>query len=120
VSAFFSSVTAFLSFAIVIIAVLQWRVADNKLRLDLFDRRYKVYAATLKFVAASMRDSAAVDSHLNEFNIGTSDAEFLFDADVVNYLQQIRERAVMPRPLRVQCVARYKLTNRRPARRNLP
>jgi len=23
----------------------QWRVADNKLRLDLFDRRYKVYDA---------------------------------------------------------------------------
>jgi len=31
-----------------------------------------------------------------------------------------RSVGLMPKPLRVQCVARYKLTNRRPARRNLP
>ena len=28
----------------------QWRVARNKLRLDLFDRRWKIYEATSKFV----------------------------------------------------------------------
>jgi hypothetical protein len=49
--AFFSIATLFLSIAVAIIAALQWRVAHNKLRLDLFDRRYQVYDATRKFLA---------------------------------------------------------------------
>jgi hypothetical protein len=88
-------VTLFLSLAVVIIAALQWRVADNKLRLDLFDRRYRVYDATRKFLAAVInREATSTDSPLNEFNIGTSDAEFLFRADVVEYLAEIRKHAV--------------------------
>jgi hypothetical protein len=86
--------TLFLSVAVVVIAALQWRVADNKLRLDLFDRRYKVYDSARKFLAVILRDAAFTLPQLAEFNLGTSDAEFLFGPDVVNYLQQIRERAV--------------------------
>lgn len=64
VSLFFSSVALFLSFAVAIIAALQWRVADNKLRLDLFDRRYKVYDATRKFLGAICREGKFTDSEL--------------------------------------------------------
>jgi hypothetical protein len=93
VTLFFSIATLFLSVAVVIIAALQWRVAENKLRLDLFDRRYKVYEATVRFVRASVQDFAHIDQHLSVFNYETSNAEFLFDADVVNYLEHIRQRA---------------------------
>ena len=91
---FFSIVTLFLSTAVVVIALQQWRVADNKLRLDLFDRRYKVYDTTRKFLAIIIRDATFTDSQLFEFYGGTSDAEFLFRADVVEYLSKIRNRAV--------------------------
>jgi hypothetical protein len=37
--------------AVAAVAWLQWWVALNKLRLDLFDRRYKVYDATREFLA---------------------------------------------------------------------
>ncbi len=94
VSVFFSGVTLFLSFAVVIIAWQQWRVADTKLRLDLFDRRYKIYDATKKFLAVIIREATFTDSQLFEFNAGTSDAEFLFEADLVAYLGQIRKRAL--------------------------
>ena len=60
------------------IAWQQWRVADNKLRLDLFDRRYKVYDATRKFLAVIFREASFTDSQLFEFYAGTSDAEFHF------------------------------------------
>jgi hypothetical protein len=85
---------AFLSVAVVTIALLQWRVAENKLRLDLFDRRYKVYDATRKFLAVILRDATFTDSQLFEFYGGTSDTEFLFRSDVVDYLAQIRKRAL--------------------------
>jgi hypothetical protein len=83
-----------ISLAVAIIAALQWRVADNKLRLDLFERRYKVYEATLAFVRVSVQDFAHIDQHLMSFDHETSKAEFLFDVDVVDYLRQIRERAI--------------------------
>jgi hypothetical protein len=94
VSLFFPVVTLFLSLTVVIIAVLQWRVADNKLRLDLFDRRYKVYDATRNFVAVIIKEATFTDSQLVDFNIGTSDAKFLFGPDIEAYLAEIRKRAV--------------------------
>lgn len=93
-SLFFSIVTLFLTFAVVVIAWQQWRVAENKLRLDLFDRRYKVYDATKKFLAQIFRHATFDDSQLFEFYAGTADAEFLFGVDVLDYLEQIRNRAV--------------------------
>jgi hypothetical protein len=47
----FSVATLFLGLAVAVIAWLQWRLASDKLRLDLFDRRYKIYDATMRFVA---------------------------------------------------------------------
>jgi hypothetical protein len=80
--------------SVAVVAWLQWWVALNKLRLDLFDRRYKVYDATRKFLAVIFKEATFTDSQLFEFYGGTSDAEFLFDTDVVDYLEQIRNRAV--------------------------
>ena len=76
------------------IAYQQWRVARNKLRLDLFDRRYKVYESTRKFLSVIFREARFEDSDLFTFFAGTSDAEFLFDSSVVKYLDQIRNRAL--------------------------
>jgi hypothetical protein len=79
---------------IAFIAWQQWQVARNKLRLDLFDRRYKTYDATKKFLMAIRADGTFSDSQLFEFVIGTSDAEFLFDAPIIKYLTEIRKRAL--------------------------
>ena len=86
--------TVVISLAITYIAWQQWQIARNKLRLDLFDRRYKVYDATRKFLGAILRDATFTDAQLFEFSAGTSDAEFLFEQDVVGYLTQIRNRAI--------------------------
>jgi hypothetical protein len=84
----------FLSVAVVVIAALQWRVARNKLRLDLFDRRYKVYEATRKFLALILRNTRFQDSELTEFDLATSDAKFLFRRDIVDWLAEIRAQAL--------------------------
>jgi len=57
-----SVATVFLSFAVVIIAWRQWRVVRNELRLDLFDRHYKVYEATSKFVDVAPRTRFVIES----------------------------------------------------------
>jgi hypothetical protein len=95
VTLFFSIATLFVSVAVVAIAWQQWRVADNKLRLDLFDRRYKVYDATRQFLVTICREGKFTTPQLLfEFTAGTSDAEFLFEADVLEHLAKIRTQAL--------------------------
>ena len=91
---FFSFATLVLGCAIAYVAWQQWRIARHRLRLDLFDRRYKIYDATRKFLSIILREARFDDSQLFEFYAGTSDAEFLFNSAVVNYLEQVRKRAV--------------------------
>ena len=51
---------------------------SRKLRLDLFDRRYKVFDG----------------SQLFEFSAATLAVEFLFDADVVGFLDEMKKQAL--------------------------
>ena len=91
---FFSLATVVLGCAVAYVAWQQWQIARHRLRLDLFDRRYKVYDATRKFLSIILREARFEDSQLFEFYAGTSDAEFLFDSALVDYLEQVRKRAV--------------------------
>ena len=86
--------TLIVGLAVAFIAWQQWQLARNKLRLDLFDRRYKVYDATRKFLSVILGKADFLDSQLFEFYAGTSDAEFLFESDVVDYLAELRKRAI--------------------------
>ena len=86
-------ITAIIAFLVALIAWGQWQVARNKLRLDLFDRRFKVFDATRKFVASIVRDAKRLDEELFLFYGATSDATFLFGSDVETYLTEIRKRA---------------------------
>jgi hypothetical protein len=86
--------TLIIGVAVVVIAWQQRQIARNKLRLDLFDRRYKIYDATRKFLGTILREATFTDAELFEFYAGTSDTEFLFGSDIVDYLEQIRKRAL--------------------------
>ena len=91
---FFSAATLVVACAVAYVAWQQWQIARHRLRLDLFDRRYKVYDATRKFLSIILREARFEEAQLFEFYAGTSDTEFLFDSAVVDYLEQVRKRAV--------------------------
>ena len=93
-SAIATLATLFVGLAAAFIGWQQWLVASNKLRLELFDRRYRVYVAAKNFLWAVQRRGDLDDSLLFEFNAGVSDAAFFFDSDVVGYLVELRKRAV--------------------------
>lgn len=90
-------VTLFVGLAAAFIGFQQWRLAQRKLKYDLFDRRYKVYDATRKFLVSVLREAEAKDEFVREFIIGTSDAEFLYPKDLVEYLDSLREHAFLMR-----------------------
>ncbi|MDP9968816.1 hypothetical protein J2W39_000039 [Variovorax paradoxus] len=64
------------------VAIINARTARNKLKLDLFDRRIKVFTTIRDIVRTTIKyealDDAAYTDLVNAFN----DAEWLFDANV--------------------------------------
>jgi hypothetical protein len=82
-----------------IIAYEQFRLAKQKLKLELFEKRYKVFEATRKFLSVILRETSFKDSDLFEFYAGTSDATFLFEKDITTYLDSIRDHALKMRAL---------------------
>jgi len=77
------------------IAWRQWTTARNRLKLDLFDRRYAVYEAVLKLLAVVFRTATVPEADLRDFDMGTMGAQWLLSADLCNYLRdELRKKAV--------------------------
>ena len=70
------------------IAYRQWRTAQNKLKLDLFDRRFAVYDAARNLIASIMTSGKAKDEELYKFLSGTRSAKWLLDEDIDNYFEK--------------------------------
>lgn len=76
-----------------IIAFLQWRTAHQKVLLDLFERRLKIYDAVISAVD-QFSNSGPVDVSLQarmKLQIATSEARFLFGDEVLAHLQTLIE-----------------------------
>jgi hypothetical protein len=75
------------------VAMQQWWINREKLRLDLYSKRHAVFDATRKFIAAIVREGRVDFSAQTEFWAGTADATFLFGADVTGYIETIHKNA---------------------------
>jgi len=71
-----------------LIAYRQWRTAQNKLKLDLFDRRLVVYEAARDYISSVMTSGKTTKEKEFEFLAGTRGAKWLFDEDVTQYLDK--------------------------------
>ena len=69
----------------IIIAYRQWRIAQNKLKLDLFEKRLAVYSCVSEFIAnrASRSTDATEDI---KFLRGIESAQWLYDKSIVEYI----------------------------------
>jgi hypothetical protein len=76
------------------ISYAQYRINRNKLRLDLWERRYAIFTATMTFVDRIVAEGDGRDEGRRDFDLGTHGKEFLFGKDVVNYLKLLRDKSV--------------------------
>jgi hypothetical protein len=74
------------------IADAQRRIAAAKLDFDLYEKRYAAFEAARKLWREVVQHANVETSQLDEFMIGTVDAEFLFGDDVVQYLEKFRKK----------------------------
>jgi hypothetical protein len=64
------------------IAWRQWQTGRSKLKLDLFEKRYAVYAAAQAFVKSVNAHGNATPEDIQNYRVGVSQCEFLFDGKI--------------------------------------
>ena len=79
--------------ASVYIAWQQKRIADIRLRHELYDRRLRVYEAAKTLLVAHLINGKLSDDDYIAYRRGTADAVFLLEAGVIDYLEELRKRA---------------------------
>lgn len=70
------------------IAYRQWRLAQNKLKLELFDRRLSVYDATRALLASIMSSGKTKDEEVFKFMVATREAKWLLNDSIAEYLDK--------------------------------
>jgi hypothetical protein len=78
------------------IAHRQWTTASQKLKLDLFDRRYRVYVAALAFFGRILERYEVTLEDIVTFQRETAQAKFLFPDAVVDHLAEDTESGHRP------------------------
>lgn len=64
----------------------QWRTAQNKLKLDLFERRYAIYDALRGYLSVIMTTGKTDIVSEQKFLQGTHGAKWLLNDDIEHYL----------------------------------
>lgn len=85
--------TVLIALVVALISYRQYAVARDRFRLDLFEKRYGVFCGARDFVASVVREGRVVDTAQREFWRATSDVQFLFGSDVVEYLDLLNRQA---------------------------
>jgi hypothetical protein len=78
----------------VYIAWQQWKTNALKVRIDLFDRRMKVYEAVQAFLRHVLMKGGAELSSYGELVVAIDTAEFLFDRELTEYLQKFSKEGL--------------------------
>jgi hypothetical protein len=71
------------------IALRQWKTSRDKLRFDLFERRFAVYEATRKLISKVGLGGTLEKGDLWTFEDATRGAEFLFQGPAREFLKKI-------------------------------
>jgi hypothetical protein len=87
------SVTAYFAWHQKKIAKEQAYIAREKLRHDLYEKRYRVFYAVRKLLAGIVSQRNASEEALRAFKIDTDDSVFLFDDNLAGDFEEIRSRA---------------------------
>ena len=73
----------------VYIAYQQYRIQKERFKLDLFERRFEVFASTRRLLSIILRDAKFDLKDLFAYRADVAEATFSSDEDITNYLEKI-------------------------------
>ena len=74
-------------------AYKQWKTARNKLKLDLFEKRFEVYEAGIQLIREIVSPSAGDGKRLTELTKEISGAKWLLNEQIAQHLNELLTRA---------------------------
>lgn len=72
----------------------QYSINKGKLKLDLFEKRFLVFKATRKFLSIVLKDAKISLEDIYEYRANTSEVDFFFEKDIVDYLKEIDSKSL--------------------------
>ena len=94
--------------ATLIAAIVAWtgyqqhKLARDKLKLDLFEKRFAVYKGVQRFLTIILQEAKFDIGQLFEFRRDTQDATFLFGSEIPEYINMIDSKALEMRSIAQQ------------------
>jgi len=85
--------TPLIAIIAVYIAYQQWKTNRDKFRLDMFDKRFKVFDGLLKLYIHINQNGNVSNEALVEFGSVYKEGQFLFDEDIKDLLNQSYKKA---------------------------
>lgn len=82
-----------IAFIVAIVAIQQRKINKDRLRLELYKKRFLIYEGLQAFLHKVMIRLVATDVDLREFRASTDEAVFLFKKDIIKYLKEINDKA---------------------------
>ena len=79
---------------VVYVALQQFFLAREKFKLELFEKRFAIFAATRKLLSIILTEANLTLAQLFEYRAAVAEAAFLFDSDITNYLDEIDKKAL--------------------------
>jgi hypothetical protein len=89
-----SLLTPLIAIVATYIAWQQWRTNKQKLNLERYERRLRVYEEVIKILSIILRDANASIEDLLKFRTSVSEADFLFGSEIPAYIDEIYKRGL--------------------------
>ncbi len=86
--------TSAIAIVVIYIAWQQWKTNQQRLRLEQYDRRLRVYEEVKKILSIIVRDAKVSTDDLLKFRTSVSDADFLFGPEIPEYIDEIFKRGL--------------------------
>lgn len=91
---FVSSMTVLVAIIVAYIGWQQHKLAKDKFKLDLFEKRFAIYKGAQVLLTEILHKATSDTEMLFDYRAATQDAIFLFDDRVSEYLNEIDGKAV--------------------------
>lgn len=86
--------TPTIAFLGLLIAWLQWRINNNRLKMERFDGRFTRFEATRRFLQKLIQQGGFEEPDRLQFLSETTGSRFVFDVKISTYLDELHSKAV--------------------------
>ncbi len=78
----------------VYIAWQQWRINKEKLALDKYERRLRIYEKVTDVLVVILRQADISYEDIGRFKTSVSEADFLFGQEIIDFIESIHKRGI--------------------------